>query len=90
MSVFNTAVMAIAERFGARLNRADVVDVVKRGRIGTREEAKAILEFSEAMHDLAVAEKGTEPEALYDVEKVYTILDDFVEDEGYGDLIPED
>ena len=74
MSVFNTAVMEIVERFGARLNRADVVEVVKRGRIGTREEAKAILEFSEAMHDLAVAEKGTEPEAHYDVEKVYTIL----------------
>jgi len=92
---FHQPIKNIANFYAGKLQDSTIPKLLDKQTLESESEAKHVLEFCEKMFDLAVnfekqGEKVLgEPAIVYDVEKVYSVLNDFVSEQGYDYLIED-
>ncbi len=92
---FHQPIKNIANFYADKLQDRTIPTLLDKQILENESEAKHILEFCEKMFDLAIdfEKQGEmvlgEPAIVYDVEKVYSVLNDFVSEQGYDYLIED-
>lgn len=92
---FHQPILDLANFYATELNDSEVLEALTKNTINSESSAKHILSFCDEMFDLAVKYEqervmvlGSEAKA-YDVEKVYSVLNDWVSEQGYDYLIED-
>lgn len=88
-------IIDLVEFYANELKNEAVLNIIRSQKIENEVQASGVLEFCEEMFDLAIKYESENrqvlggPAKVYDVEKVYSVLNDLVSEQGFDYLIED-
>jgi hypothetical protein len=95
MKGIHPPIVEIALHYAEQLKDVVALDILRGRPIGTDERARAFMRFLSALVDRAIEDEKNgkmvrgQKALASDGEKVYLVLEDFVEDEGFGHVLDD-
>ena len=95
MNKIHTPTLEFLSYYADTLNSVEVKDILNKKRINTEHEAKSLLKFLDEMCVQVAKDTNAgvvvlrQKVATYDAEKVCSVIEDYLEDIGYGYLTEE-